>query len=1087
MNVIELAVRRPVAVMSVVLMVVLMGWVALQAIPIQLTPDVRKPLIQVETTWRGASPAEVEREIVIKQEEALKGLEGLENMESWASRGRARISLEFNINADRNRSILLINNRLQQVGDLPEEADEPRLRTRDSDDNPIAYFSIRTVESNTRPISEFGDFVTDVVQDRLERVDGVALVNVWGGNESEIRVIIDPRRLAHYRMTVSDLNNALRGTNINLSAGEVEEGKREYTVRTESELNTVARVKEVVLRSTRDPASGRVLRVRVGDIAEVEKGFKRRTSRRRDRGRNAIIVNAVRDTGANVIETMEGIRKVVADLNKDVLPQVGLVMEQVHDDTVYIDAAVGLVSQNIYVGGTLAAIILLLFLRSFGATAVVSMAIPVSIVGSFVALAALGRSINVISLAGFAFAVGMVVDAAIVVLENIFRHREMGRGPVEGAIRGASEVWGAIMASAVTTVVVFAPILVMDLVVGQLFRDIAIALSVAVTLSLIVSITVVPALARWLLGERTHEIVAKRRIPFLDPAAAAFANFVGRFTTITISNRLAGIAVVALVCGLAGFSTWHFLPKLSYLPDGNRNFVLAIAQTPPGYNLEQLNRMAENAERMTRRYWAKEGEKPPECPSWFRRLELTASLWPISIKECDKGEVRMARFWYISRTTSTFIGTSATDPTRAKELVPILRRTIFSEPGTFGFARQTSIFGRGLGGSQVIDLNITGPDLETLLELARDAMSRLSRVLPRSGGTQLRPRPGLELGAPEVRIIPDLLKLADVGLTARDLGVSIDAFNDGLRVAEVTDGSKRIDLTLMGPDRQVKQTQGIGDLPVVTRTGQILPAHTLARIEVTEGPTQIRHFERQRTVQIQIRPPDTIAFETAIEKVRNEIIAPMEKDGLPTGVRLNIAGTADELNKTWDAMVWNLAIAVAIVYLVMAILFESFIFPLIIMFSVPLATAGGVAGLSILNIHQFQALDMLTLLGFVILIGTVVNNAILLVHQTLHHVRNELMEVEAAISEAVRNRIRPIFMSTLTSVFGMLPLVVTPGAGSELYRGLGSVVLGGLALSAILTLLIIPPLLSFTAPLLRRERGKALDGPVPEPAPGAAE
>ena len=1087
MKLIELSVRRPVAVMSVVLMIVIMGWVALQSIPIQLTPDVRKPLIQVQTTWRGASPLDVEREILIPQEEALKGLEGLESMESWASRGRARISLEFNINADRNRSILLINNRLQQVGNMPAEANEPKLRTRDSDDNPIAYFTIRALETNSRPISEYGDFVGDVIIDRLERVKGVALVNVYGGNESEIRVIVDPQRLAHYRMSVSDLNNALRNTNINLSAGKVEEAKREYTVRTESELNTVERVKEVVLRSTQDQATGRILRVRVGDIAEVEKGFKRRTSRRRDRGRNAIIVNAVRDTGANVIETMNSIREVVKELNREALPQAGLVMEQVHDDAVYIKAAVGLVSQNIWVGGTLAAILLLLFLRSFGATAVVSVAIPVSIVGSFVALAALGRSINVISLAGFAFAVGMVVDAAIVVLENIYRHRELGRGRIEGAIKGASEVWGAIMASAITTVVVFAPILVMDLVVGQLFRDIAIALSVAVILSLLVSITVVPALARRLLGDETDMKTQKRRLPIIDPASSAFASFICRFTKITISNRLAGVAVVASVCGIAGYGTWLFLPKLSYLPDGNRNFVLAIAQTPPGYNLEQLTKMAERAEKMTRRYWAEPGEKPKDCPSILSQLKISTE-WPlVRLKECTKGPVRMARFWYISRSTSTFIGTSATDETRAKELVPILRRTIFSEPGTFGFARQTSIFGRGFGGSQVIDLNITGPDLETLLELARDAMTRLSSAMPRGEGTQLRPRPGLELGAPEVRIIPDLLRLADVGLTAKDLGVSIDAFNDGLRVAEITDGSNRVDLTLMGPDKQVKRTQGIGDLPVVTRTGQILPAFMLARIEVTEGPTQIRHFERQRTVQIQIRPPDNIPFETSIEKVKNEIIAPMTEAGLPEGVRLRIVGTADELNKTWAAMVFNLIIAVAIVYLVMAILFESFVFPLVIMFSVPLATAGGVAGLSILNIYQFQALDMLTLLGFIILIGTVVNNAILLVHQTLHHVRAEMMDVYDAINEAVRNRIRPIFMSTLTSVCGMLPLVVTPGAGSELYRGLGSVVLGGLALSAVLTLLIIPPLLSFTAPLLRRQKGLMARQQAEDPIVGPAE
>ena len=292
-----------------------------------------------------------------------------------------------------------------------------------------------------------------------------------------------------------------------------------------------------------------------------------------------------------------------------------------------------------------------------------------------------------------------------------------------------------------------------------------------------------------------------------------------------------------------------------------------------------------------------------------------------------------------------------------------------------------------------------------------------------------------------------------------------------MRVAEVTYGSKRIDLTVKGPEGQVRQTQGIGNLPIVTRTGHILPASSLAKIEVTEGPTQILHLERQRTVTLQIAPSDAIPLEVAIDRVREKVVEPLTKAGLPPGIRLSMSGTADELSKTWDAMVFNLAIAVLIVYLVMAILFESFLFPLIIMFSVPLATAGGVAGLAILNLFTFQALDMLTLLGFVILVGTVVNNAILLVHQTLHHVRSEGMEALAAIAEATRNRIRPIFMSTMTSIFGMLPLVVTPGAGSELYRGLGSVVLGGLALSAVLTLLIIPPLLSFMAPLLSRQRG----------------
>jgi HAE1 family hydrophobic/amphiphilic exporter-1 len=312
--------------------------------------------------------------------------------------------------------------------------------------------------------------------------------------------------------------------------------------------------------------------------------------------------------------------------------------------------------------------------------------------------------------------------------------------------------------------------------------------------------------------------------------------------------------------------------------------------------------------------------------------------------------------------------------------------------------------------------------------------------------------PGLELGAPEVRVVPDRVRLADAGVTARELGATIDAFNDGLRVAEITVDGDRIDLTLRGPVAQIKQTQEIDNLPVVTRSGQILPASSLARVVVTSGPTEIRHRERVRTVTL-------------------DVIGQLEASGkLPTGVRLRLSGTADKLIQTWDAMVLDLLIALAIVYLVMAVLFESFVYPLVIMLSVPLAAAGAVLGLVVLNQFKFQPLDMLTLLGFVILIGIVVNNAILLVHQSLFHARSEGMPVAEAIVEATRNRIRPIFMSTLTSVVGMLPLVLFGGAGAELYRGLGSVVIGGLSLSAVLTLAIIPPLLGIAMGAVERRR-----------------
>jgi HAE1 family hydrophobic/amphiphilic exporter-1 len=329
-------------------------------------------------------------------------------------------------------------------------------------------------------------------------------------------------------------------------------------------------------------------------------------------------------------------------------------------------------------------------------------------------------------------------------------------------------------------------------------------------------------------------------------------------------------------------------------------------------------------------------------------------------------------------------------------------------------------------------------------------------------------------------VIPDRLRLADAGVSATELGTAVDTFNDGLRVAEITVDGERIDLTLAGPSGRISQTQGIGAIPVVTASGTIVPVDSLATVDVTAGPTEIRHLERVRTVTLEVVPAPGIPLEEAMDLVNAEVIAPLEEQGLPPGVRLGLSGTADQLTETWNAMVLDLLMALVIVYLVMAVLFESFWYPLIIMVAVPLAAAGGVGGLAVLNVFIDQPLDMLTLLGFVILVGIVVNNAILLVHQSLYIYRGGGRTPEQAIVEATRNRVRPIFMSTLTSIIGMLPLVVFPGAGSELYRGLGSVVLGGLSLSAVLTLIVIPSLMTvFMAAI---EGRGTVDEDVPTPA-----
>lgn len=1074
MDIIRAAIERPTAVMAAVIMALMFGYVALTTIPIQLAPDVDKPVITVKTQWPGAAPAEVEREILNEQEEVLNGLDGLERLTGSAQHGQAEIELEFNIGIDMSRALLLVSNRLDRVSTYPPEAEEPTLDTAGSEDNPIAWFRLVRLDGNERPMHEYGDFAEDFVKARFERVSGVGGSNVFGGGAEEMQVVIDPTRMAQFGLTVTDVVSTLRAANASITGGDVDEGKRRYVVRTDNEFSDPDRVRRVVLRTFNDEATGRVARVTVGDVAEVRFGHKEARAYIRSSGIEAIALNATREIGANVIETMEEIREAVVEMNEGLLAANGLRLEQLYDETVYIDSAIELVTSNIFFGGVLAVAILLIFLRSGRATLVVALAIPVSVVASFVAMAALGRSLNVVSLAGIAFAVGMVVDAAIVVLENIYRHRQLGKPVREAAYLGARQVWGAVLVSALTTVMVFIPILLMDLEVGQLFRDIAVAISVAVMLSLLVSVTVIPALSRFLLtGGISDPNNPTLRLPGIDHFGRAFMAGVMGLTGAVVRSRLLAALLVIGLTGVTGYSAYKFLPDLEYLPEGNRNFVFGIVFPPPGYNLDTMRDMAGRVEDAVRPHWASEEEIAAET--------LPADSNPL-----------MEIFFFVALNSQTFIGarTPEGQASRVSELIPLMTRPVFSEPGTFGFFTQPSIFGRGVGGARSIDIDIRGESLEDVVSVAQRTMGMVSRIFPRDTGNQVRPIPGLELGEPEIRVLPDPVLLSDNGVSATDLGQTVDAFNDGLRVAEVTVRGKLMDLMLKGNAEEVTETQGIGSLPVVTRSGTILPTSSLAEIVVTAGPTQIRHTERARTVTLQFRPRDGLALGAALEQLKAEVLEPLAQQGFPPGVRIELSGTADKLAETWGVMQLDLILALAIVYLVMAVLFESFFYPLIIVLSVPLAMAGGIGGLEILNLYVTQSLDMLTLLGFVILIGIVVNNAILIIHQTLYHFREDGMTAEDAILEATRNRVRPIFMSTLTSVFGMAPLVFMPGAGSEIYRGLGSVVVGGLSLSAILTLAIVPPLLSLFLAALegRRAKAKAANEALDEEtAPTAAE
>ncbi|MDH5189499.1 MAG: efflux RND transporter permease subunit, partial [Rhodospirillaceae bacterium] len=707
MNLIRSAIDRPIAVIAAVLMIVMFGLLALQTIPIQLTPDIRKPVLSVRTSWPGAAPAEIEREVINRQEDVLKGLEGLDSMSSRSGQGSGNITLEFSLEQDMDKALVLVSNRLERITGYPDEVDKPTLRTHDSEDRPIAWFTLKRLPGNERDIHTYGDFIENVVQDRIERVQGIAGLNVYGGMKREMRVLVDPERMARFGLTVPAVVNAIRAANSSATAGTVDEGKRRYVVRTEGELSSIEQVSGVVVRSISDSASGQISRVTIGDIGKIVYGYREPTSRIRRLGEQTLIMNAVGDAGKNVIVTMSGVHKAVEELNSGPLKTEGLELIQMYDETIYINSAIDLVQQNIWLGGFLAAIVLLLFLRSGAATIIISVAIPVSVIGAFVAMAAMGRSINVISLAGIAFAVGMVVDAAIVVLENIYRLRQEGSSASEAAYNGAKQVWGAVLVSALTTVLVFAPILAMNLEVGQLFRDIAVAISVAVVLSLVVAITVIPALSNRLL-QKIPEAAKIERLQSLDAWAGKFTNTIVSFTHRIAHDKKLALRVVVGITVSAAVVTWTLLPKLEYLPEGNRNLIIGAILPPPGYNLQTTISIAEEVEAEVKKYWA--SETGPD--------------------EAADGTPKIDNFFFVARPTSTFVGASAIDPDRAAELIPIIRKPVFKEPGTFGFVTQPSLFGRSVGSGRSIDIDISGPELEEVLSMAIKVTQLTGKALP---------------------------------------------------------------------------------------------------------------------------------------------------------------------------------------------------------------------------------------------------------------------------------------------------------------------------------------------------------------------
>ncbi|MFQ5525691.1 MAG: efflux RND transporter permease subunit [Thermoanaerobaculia bacterium] len=1037
MKIVESAIHYPVKVAVGAILLVLFGTLALTRIPVQLTPTVDEPEISVFNFWPGASPQELEREIIDEQEEQLQGLEGLVKMESSSSDSFGTITLTFATGTEVDSALLKVSNRLQQVQTVPVNAEKPIVQTVSSGVSASAWFAVLPTDDRgyEGDVAHLLTFLDDFVKPEYERVSGVGSVNFFGGQERELQVVIDATALAARQITLTALVSALDRENRNVSGGDFDEGKRRYVVRTLGEYSSPEDVENIVIAFRSD------VPVYVRDVARVELSHAKPLAEVYLLGQRSIAFNAVRAVGSNVLEVMEGIRDTTRRVNRELLNDRGLQVLQLYDETEYIDSAIDLVQQSLMVGGILAILILLVFLRSPSSTLIVAIAIPISVIGTFLMMAWFGRTLNVISLAGMAFAVGMVVDNSIVVLENIYRHRQMGKARVRAAHDGAKEVWGAVLASTLTTIAVFVPILFVREEAGQLFRDIALAISCAVGLSLVVAITLIPSMAAKLLG--AGDAAARSRafgLGGLDARARRIARWITDTVYWLCGSTRRRVSVVAGLTAASLILSFALAPKAEYLPTGNRNSLFGMIQPPPGQSLPETAELKE------------------------RYREELSDLWTRPAAETrDEPGGGVRSFWFVALANQAFMGISARVPERVRELLPEFNRISGTLPGSIAFVFQSSLFERRFGAGRTIDVELTGPELEELVARGARVLGEVSRILPEA---QARPVPSLDLANPEVHVVTDRRRAAELGISNRDLGLIVNVLVDGAKASEYRFEGREIDLRVIAEETGLNRTHLLEQLPIAAPSGELVTVGSVARVEVSTGPTQIAHRERQRAITIQVTPSEEIPLQAAMEAIESEILEPMRSEGRLGGLyRAQLTGTADKLTQTAKALSLNFLLAIVITYLLMAALFESFLHPFVILFSVPLAALGGFLGLGVVNVFTLQALDVLTMLGFIILVGTVVNNAILIVHQSLEHMRSASMAAREAIRDAVANRIRPIFMSVSTSVCGMLPLILFPGAGSELYRGLGSVVVGGLIVSTVFTLFLVPALFSLVLDL----------------------
>jgi multidrug efflux pump subunit AcrB len=1000
--------KSPAAIAVGVAITMLFGAFALYSLPIQLFPDIDRPQIGIETDWRAETPREVESQLVEPEEDVLQGIPGMQEMDGFANNGGGYIQLTFALGTDMKSTLVDVIGRLNRLPPLPADAQKPFVQLASTQDanSLLLYVFMQKLPGNARDVNTYTQWLKDSVIPRLEAVPGVgsAQINSNGGTD-EIDIVFDPMRAAQLGVQIPKMANQISGAE-DVSGGTIDVGRRQYGIEYRGRYS-VQTLKDLVLEWREGKP------IHLGDIADVHVGRSKASGFAYQNGNPALGLQVFRADGANVLATVNAVKAELEKINGGIAKDQGVKLQYSFDPSHFINQAMGMVTSDLFIGIVLAIGVLWFFLREWRGTLIISCTIPICLMAVVVLLNMAGRTLNVVSLAGLAFATGIVLDAAIVAFENILRLRERGMPAGEASETGTSQVWGALLASTLTNVAIFLPVIFLKDVEGQLFADLSLTIAFAVFVSLIVAVTVVPVTAALFLKTRSkvaHLSMVWRRITDV-------------IMNITNTPRQRQFWIGGLILGsIAG--TWLLTPSLQYLPQVKRAAIDGFIQLPASATVDVTDKtIAQPILKRLQPYLT--GEKQPKLLNYY-------------VKMNGPGFMDMA--------------VRVPDDRDFPKLEKIVRNDILKDlPDAQTFAQMGSLFG-GFDAGGGVSINIQSNDQDAMRAAARKGMELLTAKFPEG---VVNTNPSLDYDTPQLRLRPEDRSIAEVGWTRPDVGTLVQSLGEGAYVGQRYDGEQQLFLILKS--QPLTSPDAINATPVATPSGGVVSFGHLVSMQKTLAPSGVYRLDRRRTFALNLTPPRGMALQDTMAIIKKDV-EPQIRKMLPADGNVTYGAAADHLDNALWNMGKNFALAVLLLFLIMAALFKSVGDAAIATIALPLGTIGGMAALRLLGLFVFQPLDLLTMIGFIIVLGLVVNNTILLVARTRQAEAEGMSRVDA-VRSSLETRLRPIFSSTLTATFGMLPLVLVPGPGTEIYRGLGAVIVGGILVSHVFTLVLMPAML----------------------------